>query len=217
MSYIHGLIVAPQWYIHPNRNKTMYVPVIDTLRYANRLKDAGVEASQAEAMARAFNDELVHGVATKDDLNQAVVGLTHEIGRAETELKNEIGRAETELKNEIGRVETELKNDIGRVETELKNDIGRVESEIGRVERELKSELKGEIGRLDERFDGVKTQFRYVFLVLGLIAVLGLYNAVGPRPAVSIAGPTEPSPAAHARPPPTPTAPPASEAPVSDP
>ena len=205
MSYIRGLAVGPQWYIHPNRNKTMYVPVIDTLRYANRLKDAGVDASQAEAMARAFNDELVHGVATKDDVNQAVVGLTHEIGRAETELGNEIGRVESELRNEIGRVESELKGEIGRVESELKGEIGRVESE-----------LKGEIGRLDERFDGVKTQFRYVFLVLGLIAVLGLYNAVGPRPAVSIAGPTEPTPAAHAGPPSTPTAPPASEAPVSD-
>ena len=133
MSYIHGLCVGPQWYIHPNRNKTMYVPVIDTLRYANRLKDAGVDPGQAEAMARAFNDELVHGVATKDDVNQAVVGLTHEIGRVE-----------------------------------------------GKIDK-LAVELKGEISRLDERMDGFNTQFRYLFLVLTLIAGLGLYNAIGPR------------------------------------
>ena len=39
--------------------------VIDTLRFANRLKEAGVEPGQAEAMSRAFNDELLEGVATK--------------------------------------------------------------------------------------------------------------------------------------------------------
>ena len=122
----------------------MYVPVIDTLRYANRLKDAGVDPGQAEAMAWAFNDELVHGVATKDDVNQAVVGLTHEIGRVETELRNEIGRVE------------------------------------GKIDK-LAVELKGEISRLDERMDGFNTQFRYLFLVLTLIAGLGLYNAIGPR------------------------------------
>ena len=86
----------------------MAVSVIDTLRYADRLKTAGVETRQAEAMSRALNDELAGGVATKQDLDRAV--------------------------------------DL----------------------------LRGEIGK-------VETQGRYVFLVLGLIAALGLYNAISPH------------------------------------
>ncbi len=45
----------------------MNATVIDTLRYANSLKAAGVEPRQAEAMSRAINDELTEGVATKRD------------------------------------------------------------------------------------------------------------------------------------------------------
>ena len=90
----------------------MEVSVIDTLRYADRLKAAGVETRQAEAMSRALNDELAGGVATKRDLDQAVDKLTGEIARVETK---------------------------------------------------------------------VETQGRYVFLVLGLIAALGLYNAISPH------------------------------------
>ena len=97
----------------------MNATVIDTLRYADRLKGAGVEHSQAEAMSRALNDELVGGVATKDDLTHAVV----------------------ELKAEIAKVDAKFE-------------------------------------AMDEKFE---TQGRYVFLVLALIAALGLYNAVAPH------------------------------------
>ena len=93
--------------------------VIDTLRYADRLKVAGVAAKQAEAMSRALNDELAGGVATRQDLDRAV------------------------------------------------------------------DELRGEIAKVDAKVDALsgnfETQGRYVFLVLGLIAALGLYNAVAPH------------------------------------
>ena len=53
----------------------MQATVIDTLRYAVRLKEAGVEPAHAEAMSRALNDELTEGLATKADLDSAVTGL----------------------------------------------------------------------------------------------------------------------------------------------
>ena len=104
--------------------------VIDTLRYADRLKEAGVESRQAEAMSRALNDELASGVATKADLDRAVV----------------------ELKGEIDKVDA------------------KVDAKF--------SALHGKI----------ETQGRYMFLVLALIAALGLFNAVAPR--MSFAGET---------------------------
>lgn len=109
----------------------MDATVIDTLRFANRLKAAGVQDGQAEAMSRALNDELAGGVASKDDLMRAV------------------------------------------------------------------AELKAEIAKVDVKFAALETQGRYVFLVLALIAALGLYNAVAPHvsgkdPASRSANATEP-------------------------
>ena len=129
----------------------MNATVIDTLRYADRLKGAGVEHSQAEAMSRALNDELVGGVATKDDLTHAVV----------------------ELKAEIAKVDAKFDT-------------------------------------MDEKFEALngkfETQGRYVFLVLALIAALGLYNAVAPHfvgVGKETATSSEPKPAVAAAPAPT--------------
>ena len=43
-------------------------PGFDTLSYARRLKDAGVDETQAEAHAEAVRDAITQGVATKADI-----------------------------------------------------------------------------------------------------------------------------------------------------
>ena len=43
-------------------------PGFDTLSYARRLKDAGVDEKQAEAHAEAVRDAITQGVATKADM-----------------------------------------------------------------------------------------------------------------------------------------------------
>ena len=111
----------------------MQATVIDTLRYANRLKDAGVDGVQAEAMALAINDELVSGLATKDDLNHAV----------------------DELRGEMNG---------------LRGEVDGLRGEMGG--------LRAELGALNAKFE---TQGRHVFLVLALIAALGLFNAAAPH------------------------------------
>ena len=122
----------------------MNATVIDTLRYADRLKVAGVERGQAEAMSRALNDELAGGVATKED-------LAHAVG---------------ELKVEIAKVDAKV--DI-------------MDAKFDAMDEKFDAKFDA----MDEKFgalDGkVDTQGRYVFLVLALIAALGLYNAVAPH------------------------------------
>ena len=122
----------------------MNATVIDTLRYADRLKVAGVERGQAEAMSRALNDELAGGVATKED-------LAHAVG---------------ELKVEIAKVDAKV--DI-------------MDAKFDAMDEKFDAKFDA----MDEKFgalDGkVDTRGRYVFLVLALIAALGLYNAVAPH------------------------------------
>ena len=47
----------------------------DTLAYARRLKEAGVDEAQAEAHAEAVRDAMTEGVATKADLGTAIAEL----------------------------------------------------------------------------------------------------------------------------------------------
>ena len=48
----------------------MATTAIDTLRYARKLKDAGVPPEQAEAMADAIGSKLVDQLATKADIRK---------------------------------------------------------------------------------------------------------------------------------------------------
>ena len=59
---------------------------IDTLRYARRLKEAGVPSGLAEAMAGALGEELVGNVVTTPDLEAAVAALRADLATLEPRL-----------------------------------------------------------------------------------------------------------------------------------
>ena len=64
--------------------------MIDTLRFADRLKDSGFESRQAEGMARALDDELVRTVehlATKSDLEREIGKVSARVEALDTQVK----------------------------------------------------------------------------------------------------------------------------------
>ena len=64
----------------------MSASIIDTLRYARRLKKAGVAPEQAEAMADALAGEFTENLVTKTDLGSAVSKLEADIAALEARL-----------------------------------------------------------------------------------------------------------------------------------
>ena len=86
----------------------MNMVAFDTLKLARKLRDAGMPAEQAEAVAEAEAEALGEFVmahlATKDDI---------------AELKQEIAEVRSELKQDIAEVRSELKQDIAEVRTEV--------------------------------------------------------------------------------------------------
>ena len=71
--------------------------MIDTLRFADRLKDSSFENRQAEGMARALDDELartVERLATKSDLEREIGKVS---ARVET-LGNKVEALDTQVK-----------------------------------------------------------------------------------------------------------------------
>ena len=137
----------------------MYATVIDTLRFANRLKRAGVDPRQAEAMSSAFNDEISEGVATKRDLDIAV-----------TELKGEMAERFAKVDARLDSMDTRFEAMDAKFEARFEAMDAKFEAGFEAMDAKFES-LAGRFG----------TQSRYTFLVLALIAALGLYNAAAPH------------------------------------
>ena len=69
---------------------------------------------------------------------------------------------------------TKWERDLDHAVVELKGEIARVDGKIDAVDDKLSAKLDA----LNSKFEA---QGRYVFLVLALIAALGLYNAAAPH------------------------------------
>ena len=151
--------------------------VIDTLRYADRLKEAGIETRQAEAMSRAINAELTEGLVTKTDLDKLGTRMMAKFDELSNRLMKQ-GAHTDSLEQRMDR---------------LAHRMDALEKRLAAVEVGLAS-LKVEVEALASR---VTTQGRHVFLVLALIAGLGLYNAAAPHllAASGASPPTAPPPA----------------------
>ena len=83
----------------------------DTITEVQRLRDAGIEQAQAEAITRSIHAGVTGGVATKADLLQVKTELEGAIVGVRGELKEEIAGVRTEVakvRTEVEKVRTEV-------------------------------------------------------------------------------------------------------------
>ena len=122
------------------------VVAINTLVFAKQLREAGLNARQAELQSEATNEVLIE--FQDRHLSDLV---TKECLKAEiAEVKAEFA----EVKADISRVENELKADISRVESEVKAEFAEVKADISRVENGLKAQIadiKTDISRAESK------------------------------------------------------------------
>ena len=154
----------------------MKASVIDTLRYADSLKAAGVEPRQADAMSRALNNEIAQGVATKMDLDNAVTELKGEIAR-------EVARVDAKLEVMDSKFEGRFEA-VGARFDAMDSRFDAMDSRFDAVDAKFEA-MDAKFEAMDAKFIGLGekfgTQSRYVFLVLALVVGLGLYNAAAPH------------------------------------
>ena len=192
----------------------MHATVIDTLRYADRLKDAGLEPRQAEAMSRALNDELTEGLVTKPDLDEAVLLLKGDIDDRFSQLKGDIDDRFSQLKGDLddrtSQLSIGLANLGARVDT-LENTVavgfkavddrftamdGKFEAKFEAMDSKFEamdSKFEAKFEAMDSKFEDVDTKFRHVFLVLTLLVGLGFYNATAPHILGALGGDSQPA------------------------
>ena len=75
------------------------VLAFDTLAYARRLKEAGVDDAQAEAHAEAVRDAVTEGVATKADLETSIAGLRADLKAGVMHLEGRIEGLEGKIES----------------------------------------------------------------------------------------------------------------------
>ena len=173
----------------------MKATVIDTLRYANRLKEAGVEIGQAEAMSRALNDELTEGLVTKTDLDNAVSELGGKIDSLDAKFEARFAEVDVRFAEMDGKIDARFAEMDGKIDARFAEMDGKIDARFAEMGGKFDArftemdgkfdarfaEMDGKFGVVDTKFDALRTQNRYVFLVLALIAGLGLYNATAPH------------------------------------
>jgi hypothetical protein len=102
-----------------------YMPHVafDTLVYANKLKDAGLDPKiaevQAELQATVLTDFATKQLATKNDLCESEQATKNDL----TEIKNEIEKLRFEVKFEINELRNELRSEFKNEILKLKNEI----------------------------------------------------------------------------------------------
>ena len=166
----------------------MNATVMDTLRFANRLKEAGFETPQAEGMARALGDELMERMVTKSDLDAM-------------EAKFE-GKFDA-MESRFDAMEAKFDAKFDAVEGKFDAVEARFEAMEGRFEA-MEGKFDAKFEGVDAKIDSVHRELSGKFnILLGVMALgftllfgLGGYNAVAPRLAGSI---EETSPVAEAR------------------
>ena len=163
----------------------MDATVIDTLRYANRLREAGVEAGQAEAMARAINDELSVGVATKDDVDAVDRNMGHALAEFRSEMDHSLDELRSDMEHGFARLRGDMDNGFGKLRADTDRGLAKLRADTDRGLAEVRGDLdvlRAEVtAKLDAQNGKFEAQGRYLFLTLALIAALGLYNAAAPH------------------------------------
>ena len=113
---------------------------LDTLQTAKRLKEAGFDEPQAEALTGLLRDvqEAEQGqLATKADLGRVAADLDGKIERVAADLDAKIERVAAELDAKIERVAAELDAKIERVAAELRAEFALIRSEMEVLRRDL--------------------------------------------------------------------------------
>ena len=147
----------------------MSATVIDTLRFADRLREAGFEGPQAEGMARALGDELAERMLTRRDLQEALRPIHARFDAMESKFDARLDVVDARLDG--------MDSKFNAMEDKFDAKFDALRAEIGSVHRELSGKFNVLVGVMALGFT--------------LLAGLGSYNAVVPRFGPSTMEPSE--------------------------
>ena len=190
----------------------MNATVIDTLKFADRLKKSGFEPQQAEGLARAFGDELAERMVTKRDLDDAVRAINTTLMAMDAKFESKFDALEPRFDAQHGEffsrfdaleprfdaIDVKLES----LHREFSGGFDALEPRFDGQHREFSSRFDA----LEPRFDAIDVKleslhrefsgkFNLLFgtIALGFTLIIGLigYSLFSPRPAEPLASAVE--------------------------
>ncbi len=137
----------------------MTTAVLDTLRCAQTLKDAGFAPKQAEATAQVLGDALAD-VATKEDLDRHTAMQKADLDRHTAMQKADLDRHAAMQKEDLERhaamQKADLKAAVAGLNTKIDNAVVGLNTRIDNATSAGKSDLQAAVDRLDSKIDTVE-------------------------------------------------------------
>lgn len=163
------------------RTGKMNATVIDTLRFADRLKAAGFEAPRAEGLARALGDELAERIVTKSDLDEALRPIYARFDAIDAKFDAFVASTDARFDAIEARFDAFVASTDARFES--------IDARFGSIVASTDARFNA----LDAKIDSVHRELSGKFNILigvmalgfTLLAGIGGYNAVSPRYAQS--------------------------------
>ena len=112
---------------------------LDTLAYAQKLREAGFTEQQAEGQARALADAMTDTLATKQDLNELAIQMASRFDRMDARFDR--------MDDRLDRMDGRLNSIDNRFEEQDK----RFEIRLGEMEKRLELRIEKHIADLDRR------------------------------------------------------------------
>jgi Coiled-coil domain-containing protein 90-like len=147
---------------------------IDTLKLARKLREAGFNEAQAEAVAAAVQEGTEGAnLVTGSDLALTAVELRAEIAALGSELRAEIAALGSELRAEIAALGSELRAEIAALGSDLRGETADLRADIAAA----RSDLRAEIAALKSELLGRMFQMILGAVLVNAIAMAGLMFA----------------------------------------
>ena len=138
----------------------------DTLKASRRLRDAGFEEKQADALVNAFAEDIGANLATKDDLAL----LRRDMAGGFESLRKDFDILRSDVTNENMAVRQEMASENAALRQEMASEFGAVRQDIVALRKEMALREERLEARMNARTDRQAT--RFTLIVAGLAGLI---------------------------------------------
>ena len=128
----------------------------DTLKASRRLRDAGFEEKQADALVNAFAEDIGANLATKNDLALLRKDMTSEFAAVRKDMASEFTAVRQEMASEFAAVRQEMASEFTAVRQEMASENAALRqemtSEFAAVRQDIAA-LRNEMAIREERLE----------------------------------------------------------------
>ena len=149
----------------------------DTLKASRRLRDAGFEEKQANALVNAFAEDIGANLATKDDLILLRKDMAGEFVAVRKDMASEFAAVRQEMASESAAIRQEMASEFTAVRQEMASEFAAVRQDIEALRKEmaLREERTNErMNAMEERMNARSDRqaTRFTLIVAGFAGLI---------------------------------------------